>query len=154
MKHQKIEAGIEFCKNDLGAYTSQGEYCIAKVLQYMGWDFITEFYLDPKNKKTSPRFDFYFIYKNQEFLIEYNGYQHFGICDYSPSIEDLKAQRKRDKMKRKWAKSKGYKIINFNVRTDSREYTKLYNETRITPTKIFSAVEKLLKGDRQIIDIE
>lgn len=154
MKHQKIEAGIEFTKEDLGARTSQGEYCIAKVLQYMGWDFVTEFYQDPNNKRNSPRFDFYFVYKGQKFLIEYNGFQHFGICDYSPSLEDLKAQKQKDKAKRKWAKSKGYKIINFNVRTDSADYTKIYNETRITPIKIFSAVEKLLKSDRQVIDIE
>lgn len=129
---------------------SNGEFAIAKTLQYLGITFQTEYLIVIKSKsgkKRRCRSDFYFEYKGEKFIIEFNGYQHFGLCNLNKfntnQLEDIK---ERDKLKRKWAYYNYINFINFNVLIDDPEYSQNFIENRITPTSVFTAIQSSIRS--------
>ena len=58
------------------------------------------------------RYDFYFIYKNEKYIIEANGKQHY-TGGFLPNYEDLKNINKNDKYKKELAIKNGIKPDNY-----------------------------------------
>ena len=54
------------------------------------------------------RFDFYV---NNNYLIEYDGQQHFESVEYFGGEEQLKIQQKRDTYKNQWCKENNIPLI-------------------------------------------
>lgn len=87
---------------------SQGEHLVAKFLKESGLSF--------EREKTIPgsklRFDFYLIYNDQPFAIEYNGEQHYKQSKlYHSCEEDFLLQQKRDANKMELAKQLNITLI-------------------------------------------
>lgn len=55
------------------------------------------------------KFDFYI--PSQNIIIEYNGGQHYKAVDYFGGEEAFKKQKERDRIKRKYCKDNGIKLI-------------------------------------------
>lgn len=95
---------------------SQGEKAVAKILDEFGIVYQREKRfkgcVNPESGRLLP-FDFYFIYQEVEFLIEYHGIQHYQILrnNFFGGDDDLKARLYRDKIKADFAYQNGFHLI-------------------------------------------
>jgi hypothetical protein len=88
---------------------SKGEQECMEVLQDMGVTFTQQFTLKSLGKK---KFDFYFEFKKQKFLLEYDGSPHFQYVPYFHRTEEKYLLRKEvDVLKTTTAIAEDYFII-------------------------------------------
>jgi very-short-patch-repair endonuclease len=101
-------SGCPKCKN------SVAEALIKKWLIQHNQLFETETHFKGCRNKRTLKFDFYLPKLNV--LIEYDGIQHFKPVEWFGGKEALKSQQLRDKIKTKWAKQKGYKLLRIHYK--------------------------------------
>lgn len=93
-----------------GCMQSKGEYAIIQLLTKNNIPFVTQKKFDscffPDTKQLA-RFDFYI---NNEYLIEYDGAQHFKVSGWT-SKEDLVKNKYRDSIKNQWCKENNIPLI-------------------------------------------
>ena len=85
-----------------GCLSSYGEETISKILKENEVPFETQKTFSTcvfPNSKAKAKFDFYV---NNQYIIEYDGKQHFEIIDFFGGEEEFKKQRERDLIKNKY----------------------------------------------------
>jgi hypothetical protein len=88
---------------------SKGEEECYEILEDMGITFIQQFKLESLGKK---KFDFYFRFQEQNYLLEYDGGSHFNFTQYfHKTDQNFLVQRKVDVLKTKTAIAEDYFII-------------------------------------------
>lgn len=103
--HLNNHAGCPDCRRRV----STGERVCAKILDALGIAYQREARLIPG---TRLRFDFIFTYQGQQYILEYDGLQHFKMKPIvHASIADFQKQRARDIEKAVWALTHGYKMV-------------------------------------------
>lgn len=88
---------------------SHGEAFCGKVLKEKGLKTIPQYRI-----KLLPRyrFDYYFTYQGREYLLEFDGQQHFRFTPwFHRSEKDFEKRRKRDLVKTSIALNSGYHVI-------------------------------------------
>jgi len=89
----------------------KGELRIAEVLNGMGITHEQQrTFVSCKNSRPLP-FDFYFVLDGKQYLIEYQGQQHYHPVKYFGGARTLRATQKRDAIKAQFAKDNGYHLI-------------------------------------------
>uniref|UniRef100_A0A6C0AG34 Treble clef zinc finger domain-containing protein n=1 Tax=viral metagenome TaxID=1070528 RepID=A0A6C0AG34_9ZZZZ len=73
------------------------------------------------NYITNRRFDFKFIYNNRNFILEYDGEQHFNQCTWHKDEEDFLSKQEIDRIKNYFAILSGYIVI----RISKKEYNSI-----------------------------
>lgn len=86
---------------------------------------------DCKDKKKLP-FDFYFEIDNQQFVIEYNGIQHYKSIDFFGGEEGLILRQKHDKIKKEYCNDNNIKFIEISYEINNKKL-------------IFDYLDKILK---------
>lgn len=94
------------------AVISKGELKIRRYLRKHNIDFKEQFIIDKCRYKKPLPFDFA-IFKNNklEFLIEYNGEQHFKPMRFKNAKKKFKETIRNDKIKREYCKNNNIKLI-------------------------------------------
>lgn len=100
---------------------SYPEKFITNVLKQLDIDFKTQY--SPEWADTR-RYDFYFIYKNKEFIIEVDGGQHNIKYSKKSYFESLERQKIIDKEKERLANIKNIALIRIDCRISELEYIK------------------------------
>lgn len=90
---------------------SKGARVIARHLEKRNIEFETEQSFPDCRHKGMLRFDFFFVYAGQTFLIEYQGKQHYRSDTLFGNEYELLEQQKRDQVKREYCKVKGYHLL-------------------------------------------
>jgi|GEM_PF-6259608 putative intron-encoded nuclease len=106
------------------SYASEGEKVVKEILNKNFIKFEKEKSFRNKENRVQ-RFDFYINENNKEYVIEYNGEQHYK--DSSGYFKDtLEITQKRDKLKKEYCKDKGIEllIIPYTI-TDKKEMEKM-----------------------------
>ena len=101
LKHHRIES----CGH---SFDSKGVRKIKKILTENNIPFETEKVFKECNYEDTlqhPRFDFFI---NNEFLLEYDGIQHFKECDQNFFRDTLEQRQTKDAFKNAWCKEHGY----------------------------------------------
>lgn len=97
-----------------GCILSKGEENISKILRNNKIEFTSqksfEQYYDFEKKEGARPFRFDFFVKNQ-YLIEFDGRQHFEAIDWFGGEEQLLAQTRRDQYKNQWCKENNIPLI-------------------------------------------
>lgn len=100
---------------------SKGEIKIEKYLIENNIEFIAQYKFDDCINKNKLPFDFYL--PNHNILIEFDGKQHFEPIEFFGGIKHLKETQHNDKIKNKYCKDKGIKLI--RIRYDENVTEKL-----------------------------
>lgn len=95
--------GCQICSESLG------EKEISNILIKLGITFEREVIFDNCKNKTYLRFDFFIRCLN--ILIEFQGRQHYEAIEYFGGAKQLEDNQNRDKIKRDFAKSNGYLLL-------------------------------------------
>lgn len=151
MKHYKCNKTFEVRLDDVFHRKSGCPYCS----QSRGEDYV-ESYLKNRNIKyiQQKKFDdlmscrqlsYDFYLPDYNILIEYQGEQHFNPKNFGGvskeiSIERLKKQKIHDKIKRKYAKEKGYVLLEPTYKLDSLEKVEKYLNTKFTLLEVTQGV--------------
>lgn len=111
-----LASGVELKRNRIlscGCLSSKGEAKINQLLSQMSISFFTQ--------KTFPdligigggklKFDFYFNYQGNTFVIEYQGQQHYKSSDYFGGEQQFAWQQANDNLKREYCQNNGIKLI-------------------------------------------
>lgn len=87
-----------------GCIKSQGEQIISSVLELLPYTVIKEYgFQNLKGQYQQLKFDFALFQDNQlQYLIEYNGEQHYRAIDFFGGEEKLKSQQEYDKLKEEY----------------------------------------------------
>lgn len=130
-----------------GCLKSYGEQLISKYLQDNGYSFIKEYYFnDLKGEKEPLRFDFAIFNNNKlQYLIEFQGAQHFIYEEYFGSYDKFLLNQKYDKDKEEYCNKYSIpllKIIPNIYRQSSTNYANL-------PT-IINEFEQELKENKNV----
>ena len=64
-------------------------------------------------------------------LIEYQGQQHYESFEYFGGKNKFKSQQYHDKLKRDYAKDKGYKLLELHYSLDTQDKVNKYLSRRI-----------------------
>ena len=105
-------------KNSCGCLKiSIGELTISNLLKINNIDFVTEKTFDDCVYKRKLRFDFYI---NNNYLIEFDGRQHYQTDEKWTTQERLKENQLRDSIKNEWCKNNNVPLIRIPY-THSRE---------------------------------
>ena len=109
---------------------SHGERFIRNYLDKNNIKYIPQKKFKDLKDKSYLSYDFYLPEYNV--LIEYQGIQHYKSVSFdSKNKTDLKKQNKHDKLKRKYAKSNGYKLLELKYTLDTQELVDEYLSRRI-----------------------
>ena len=91
---------------------SVGEFTISKILNNLGIKYTTQKTFPKCRYKYVLPFDFYFLLDDKEYLIEYDGIQHFSVIRASWSTQEkLEAIQARDLVKTQFALDNGFTLI-------------------------------------------
>ena len=111
---------------------SKGELVCSKHLENLNIEYEPEYRL---NSIKSKRYDFYFEYNGKQYLLEYDGIQHFEfISHFHRTLDEFHQRQEVDIMKTKTALKYGYNIIRI-------DYTNL--------DKVDEHLDKALQGDNK-----
>ncbi len=132
-KHSVIEIYCTLCNNTWSCsinnhiYKKSGcPHCNMTIGENAVYNALIQMNIVPNLQKILPtlpnrRYDFYFIYQNKEYLVEYDGQQHF---QYTPFFHNnqttFKKRQNDDIMKTNHALKQGYNLIRI-------DYTQLNN---------------------------
>ena len=89
---------------------SRGEKEIYRILQEHGIDFVYQQRMKDLYRYKGQYLSYDFYIPSQNLLIEYQGEYHKKVTSFNTE-EHLADQQERDKMKREYAKAKGYKLL-------------------------------------------
>jgi very-short-patch-repair endonuclease len=104
--HISNQTGCPMCKE------SFGERRIAKILKDAKIYFVQRKKFDDlRNENTGKKMHFDFFVPEKGLLIEYDGRQHFDIIEHFGGENRLTKTQQLDKLKNKYAKEKGYKLL-------------------------------------------
>jgi len=93
---------------------STGERIIEKYLKSKNIDFVMEkTFSDCKNPMSGLYLRYDFFVETHNLLIEFHGIQHYKLCRFNNTFAKLADQKYRDKLKIRYAKKKGIKLITF-----------------------------------------
>jgi hypothetical protein len=97
---------------------SRGEIKVSEVLDNLRISYEQEKRFDDCKYKRHLPFDFYFVHNGIEFLVEYQGEQHYFGKNYYGGEKSLFFRKKRDKIKADYAKRNGFyfMVIPYTVR--------------------------------------
>jgi hypothetical protein len=90
---------------------SKGEKRIAKFLTALDIMYSRQKAFEGCKDKKVLRFDFFFTYAGQRFLIEYNGQQHYKPVGHWGGKEALETSKRRDRIKSNFAAANGLHLI-------------------------------------------
>jgi hypothetical protein len=90
---------------------SKGEKRIAKFLDALDIMYSRQKIFEGCKDKAFLRFDFFFTYSGQRFLIEYNGQQHYKPIGHWGGKEALETSKRRDRIKAHFAATNGLHLI-------------------------------------------
>ena len=102
-------------------FSSKGEAAIAKFLDDHKIEYIWQkIFKECKDKRPLP-FDFYFVHNDIEYLIEYQGEQHYKVVEHWGGEDGLKLRQEHDTIKRNFAKE-GFELIEipYTIKTDKQ----------------------------------
>lgn len=103
---------------------SQGELLVKEALNSLNITFSVEYRL---NVLRPFRFDFYFVHQGNNWLIEFDGKQHFKeIPHFHKEHADFEKRREIDKLKTYTACTNGYKLIRIDY-TNTNEDSVLFH---------------------------
>lgn len=92
-------------------YKSIGEKSVEQTLINLGLEFESQVkFPDCKHIRQLP-FDFCIKYEGKDYLIEYDGKQHFSSDSFFGGDEEFRKRRNRDKIKNRFARQSGKKLI-------------------------------------------
>ena len=94
---------------------SRGEIAVANALKNCGIEFKQQYRFKNTALANQP-FDFYFMYNNQEYCIEYQGQQHFYSVDWFGGEEKFKSQQINDQRKRDFCKLNNIELIEISYK--------------------------------------
>lgn len=96
---------------------TSGELEIANILDQLNIDFNTQYkYKECKDKKQLP-FDFQFILNNKEYIIEYDGRQHFEPVNDFGGEKGFKLTKKHDNIKNKFCEENNINLLRIKYET-------------------------------------
>lgn len=101
-------------------YKYKGEKKIAEYLIKKNISFQFQKKFDDCRNIRPLSYDFYLIFNNTKYLIEYNGIQHYKPIKFFGGISKFEKQQLHDRIKLNYSKNNGYKLI-----------TIIYNQTDI-----------------------
>lgn len=105
-RHITQKCGCKKC------HESQGEKLVNSILEELQISFIREVsILNPYNNDHNFRVDFYVEYKNQDYIIEYNGAQHYKPNKRMGGVLALKIRQQRDADLRKYCSENNIKLL-------------------------------------------
>lgn len=116
--HLSHEQGCPKCNQ------SKGEKYISNYLDNRNILYESQKIFKDLKDKTYLSYDFYLPKYNT--LIEYQGKQHYEKCDYFGGEDTLKKQQLHDKMKKNYAKNKGYELLELHYSLDTQELVDRY----------------------------
>lgn len=90
---------------------SKGERQVAKILNSFGVVFSRQKTFDKCKDKYVLRFDFYFVFADHLFLIEYNGQHHYKSIDHWGGEKEFRGVQCRDSIKSDFAAANGLYLI-------------------------------------------
>jgi hypothetical protein len=105
LSQRKASYGCPVCKE------SSGERHVAKILKSLGILFVKQKTFDGCKDKGHLRFDFYFVFANARFLVEYQGMQHYEPVKYWGGEKTLRVIQRRDRIKSDFAAANGLHLI-------------------------------------------
>lgn len=91
-----------------GCLKSKGEFKINQILNQNNISFKREYSFDDCKYSFPLKFDFYI---NNQYLIEYDGQQHFYAINYFGGEENFKIQQERDQIKNEYCKTHNIPLI-------------------------------------------
>lgn len=105
---------------------SKGEDKIREILTSLDINFKEQqSFLDCRGKNNAPlKFDFYFKMNNKDYLIEYQGIQHFQVINGWGGEQGFIERQRRDKQKREYCKNHNYILIEISY----KDFKKLNQE--------------------------
>lgn len=109
---QELERGLQVARNTPGY--SQGQYLLARLIQemYPGLEVLENAEIAGlDNVETGGRLQVDLYVPDQKLAIEFQGHQHAGPTERYPSVEEFRARRKRDLIKRGLCQEKGIELI-------------------------------------------
>ena len=124
-------------KISCGCVNSKGELKIANILKESGIKFRKQMYYDDLLSESGRHFRFDFFLPENNYLIEYDGEQHF-LCSERGwhTKEDLRTVQKRDKIKNEYCANKDIPLI----RIPYTQYNNLCLEDLLLETTKFRVV--------------
>ena len=103
-----------------GCLRSYGEEKIANILTSNSIDFIREANFPTLiNKETGQRLRFDFLLPQYDIIIECNGLQHYRPINFFGGEEGYNKRRYLDDIKRQWAISNNYKVLEIKYKEES-----------------------------------
>lgn len=149
MKHNYIikqQITEKNAKDIVGKNISLGELKCLLMLQTITNQIAVEWDINQDHKANSPRIDFIFTYKGHKFMLEFNGYQHFGLCDLNnhdpKKLLDYQVKFKR---KQEWGIKHNLLRINYNVLMNNRQHSLEFINS-LTATQLKSYCDLLITG--------
>lgn len=117
---------------------SSGERIIEKILQEYKLDYISQYSFDDCRYKYKLKFDFA-VFKNGkvDFLIEYDGQQHFNVVSIFGGVKALNENIIRDDIKNEYCKNHNIKLLRINYTQDIRSEINKYIESLTTTGDIW-----------------
>ena len=118
-------------------FSSEAEFLMAKVLKEMLMHniFSEKYFIynrAVKVKGVNRYIDFEVFVAGKCIWIEYNGYQHYGLCKLNEfKQEKLDAQKQRDRAIRKYAKQYDISVVVYGVEKNDIKYTAEFNSMNI-----------------------
>ena len=96
---------------------SKGEREIGRILEELDISYLREYRTKQLRHHS---FDFFFIYDNTRYLLEYDGIQHFKVTEFANKRE-LQRRKYIDKLKEEMCRKYGYVLI----RIDYTQFSKI-----------------------------
>lgn len=109
---QELERGLQVARSTPGY--SQGQYILARLIRemYPGVEVLENAEITGlDNVETGGRLQVDVYMPDQKLAIEFQGHQHAGPTERYPSVEEFRARRRRDLIKRGLCLEKGIELI-------------------------------------------
>ena len=112
--------------NNSNEHISRGESMVSKFFENNNMNYTWQkTFKDCKDQRCLP-YDFYFEYNDDEWLLEYQGKQHFEPIEFFGGQKQFKIQQKHDKIKKEYALENGYKLIEVPYTIDTEKKLNLF----------------------------
>jgi hypothetical protein len=115
INYRKRSRGCPLCSK------SKGEQVVSKILTDLGIQFISEY---KHHLLPTKRYDFYFHYNGKNFLIEYDGLQHFQDVAFFNKKVSFEQKQEIDRIKTYVALYTQYILIRISYNNDTEESIK------------------------------
>lgn len=114
---------------------SQGEKLINSILTNLKLNFTREYsIINPYSDNHNFRVDFYLTFKDQHYIIEYNGKQHYEIIPFMGGELGFKIRQERDKHLRLYCKENNIKLLEIKYNNDKNIQEQIEQFLSIVPS--------------------